>query len=54
MAKGMGFAAASKSVQNKEGVSKKSADAIIAASARKAGAKAVKANPSLLKVKRGK
>lgn len=49
--KGMGFKAASKSVQKKEGVSKESADKIIAAGARKASAKAKKANPNLKKVK---
>lgn len=57
MAKGMGFKAAAASVQRKEGVSKKAADAIIAAGARKASAKAVRANPNLKKVsgvKKGK
>lgn len=49
--KGMGFKAASKSVQKKEGVSKESADKIIAAGARNASAKAKKANPNLKKVK---
>lgn len=49
--KGMGFKAASKSVQKKEGVSKERANAIIAAGARKASAKAKKANPNLKKVK---
>jgi hypothetical protein len=55
--KGMGFKAASKSVQEKEGVSKERANAIIAAGARKASAKAKKANPNLKKVaakKKGK
>lgn len=51
MAKGMGFKAAAASVQKKEGVSKKQASAIIAASARNASAKAKKANPNLKKVK---
>lgn len=50
MAKGMGFKAAAASVQRKEGVSKKAADAIIAAGARNASAKAKKANPALKKV----
>lgn len=49
--KGMGFKAASKSVQQKQGVSKESADRIIAAGARNASAKAKKANPNLKKVK---
>ena len=49
--KGMGFKAASKSVQEKQGVSKKQADAIIAAGARKASASAKKKNPNLKKVK---
>jgi len=49
--KGMGFKAASKSVQEKEGVSKERANAIIAAGARKASAKAKKKNPNLKKVK---
>lgn len=49
--KGMGFKAASKSVQKKEGVSKESADKIIAAGARNASAKAKKKNPNLKKVK---
>ena len=51
MAKGMGFKAASKSVQRKEGMSKKSADAVIAAGARKASASAKKKNPNLKKVR---
>jgi len=45
--KGMGFAAASKSVQQKEGVSKESADKIIGAGKANASAKAKKANPNL-------
>jgi len=49
--KGMGFAAAAKSVQKKQGVSKESAAAIIAAGARKASPAAKKANPNLKKVK---
>jgi len=51
MAKGMGFKAASRSVQKREGVSKGRANAIIAAGARNASAKAKKANPNLKKVK---
>lgn len=51
MAKGMGFKAAAQSVERKEGVSAKSAGAIIAAGARKASAKAKVANPNLKKVK---
>jgi len=54
MAKGMGFKAAASSVQRKEGVSKKSADAIIAAGARNASKGAKAANPNLRKVKGGK
>ena len=51
MAKGMGFKAAANSIAKKEGVSKKSAGAILAASSRGASAKAKKANPNLNKVK---
>ena len=51
MAKGMGFKAASASVQRKQGVSKKRADAIIAAGARNASAAAKRKNPNLKKVK---
>lgn len=47
----MGFKAAAKSVQAKEGVNARSAAAIIAAGARKASAKAKAANPNLRKVK---
>lgn len=47
---GMGFKAAAKSVQRKEGVSADRAAAIIAAGARKASGKAQKKNPNLLKV----
>lgn len=49
--KGMGFAAAAASVAKKQGVSKESASAIIAAGARKASPAAKKANPNLKKVK---
>jgi len=50
MAKGMGFKAAQKSIMSKEGVSKKSAGAILYAGAKKASAAAKKANPNLNKV----
>jgi hypothetical protein len=46
-----GFKAASASVQKKEGVSKESADAIIAAGARNASSAAKAANKNLSKVK---
>lgn len=49
--KGMGFKAASNQIAKKEGVSKKSANAILAASTRKASASAKKKNPNLKKVK---
>jgi hypothetical protein len=49
--KGMGFKAAQKGIAKKQGVSMKSAGAILAAGARKASKKAVKANPNLKKVK---
>jgi hypothetical protein len=45
-----GFKAAAKKIAAKQGVSKESANAILAAGARKASAKAVKANPNLKKV----
>jgi hypothetical protein len=45
-----GFKAAAKKIAAKQGVSKESAGAILAAGARKASAKAVKANPNLKKV----
>jgi hypothetical protein len=51
MAKGMGFKAAAASVAKRQGVSKGRADAIIAAGARNASAKAKRANPNLKKVK---
>jgi len=50
VAKGMGFKAAAASVAKKSGVSKKAANAIIAAGARKASLAAKKANPNLKKV----
>jgi len=51
MAKGMGFKAAAKSIEKKEGVSAKSAGAILASSTRKASPMAKKKNPNLKKVK---
>ena len=45
-----GFKAVAAKIAKKQGVSKKSAGAILAAGARKASAKAVKANPALKKV----
>ena len=45
-----GFKAVAASVAKKQGISKERASAIVAAGARKAGAKAVKANPRLKKV----
>ena len=50
MKKHPGFKAAAESIAQKQGVSKERASAILAAGARKAGAKAVKANPNLKKV----
>ncbi len=51
MAKGIGFKAAAKSVERKEGVSKARAGAIIAAGARNASAAAKRKNPNLRRVK---
>lgn len=48
--KGMGFAAAQKSISKKQGIPMKNAGAILAAGARKASPAAVKANPNLKKV----
>jgi len=45
-----GFAAVQAKIAKKQGVSKERAGAILAAGARKASAKAVKANPRLKKV----
>jgi len=45
-----GFKAVAAKIAKKQGVSKESAGAILAAGARKASAKAVKANPNLKKV----
>jgi hypothetical protein len=47
---GMGFQAAAASVQRRQGISKKAAQAIIAAGAREASPAAKKANPNLAKV----
>lgn len=52
--KGMGFKAAQKMIMKKEGLSKESAGAILASSARKASAKAKAANPNLKHVKMAK
>ena len=49
--KGMGFAAAQKSLAKKQGIPMKNAGAILAAGARKASPAAKKANPNLKKVK---
>jgi hypothetical protein len=46
-----GFKAVAKKIAAKQGVSKESASAILAAGARKASKAAVKANPNLKKVK---
>ena len=51
MTKGMGFKVAQKSIAKKQGVSMKSAGAILAAGARKASPAAKKKNPNLKKVK---
>jgi hypothetical protein len=48
--KGMGFKAAQTAVAHKMGIPMERAGAVIAAGARKAGAKAIKANPNLKKV----
>lgn len=47
----MSFKSVSKKIQKKEGVSKKSADAILANASRKASPAAKKANPKLKRVK---
>ena len=55
--KGMGFKAAQTQIAKKQGIPMKNAGAILAAGARKASTKAVKANPNLKKVsgvKKGK
>ena len=48
--KGMGFAAAQKSIAKKQGLPMEKAGAILAAGARKASPAAKKANPNLKKV----
>lgn len=53
-AKHPGFKKVSASIAKKEGVSEKRADAILAASSRKASPAAKKANPALKRVKGGK
>jgi len=45
-----GFKAVAKDIASKQGISEERASAILAASARKASPKAVKANPNLAKV----
>lgn len=50
MKKHPGFKAVAKSIEAKEGVDKESADAILAAGARKASSKAKAKNPNLKKV----
>ena len=55
--KGMGFAAAQKSIAKKQGIPMERAGAILASSTRKASPAAKKANPNLKKVlpaKKGK
>lgn len=47
-----GFKSVASKIAKKEGISKKGAGAILAASSRGASAKAKKANPSLKKVKK--
>jgi hypothetical protein len=49
--KGMGFKAAQKQIARRQGVGMERAGAILAAGARKASKKAVKANPNLKKVR---
>lgn len=49
--KGEGFKKAASSIEKKEGVSKKSADAILASSTRKASSAAKTKNPNLKNVK---
>lgn len=51
MAKGMGFKAAQSNIAKREGVSKKSAGAILASATRGASPSAKRANPNLKKVK---
>ena len=49
--KGMGFKAAQKKIAAKQGIGMERAGAILAAGARKASKKAIKANPNLKKVR---
>ncbi len=49
--KGMGFKKAQENIAKKQGVSKKAAGAILAASTRKSSAEAKRNNPNLKKVK---
>lgn len=51
MAKVKGFKNVANSIAKKEGISKKSASAILASSTRKASASAKKKNPALKRVK---
>lgn len=51
MAKGMGFKAAQRSIARREGVSMKSAGAILASASRKASPAAKRKNPNLRKVR---
>ena len=51
MAKHPGFSKVAASIQKREGVSAKAAGAILAASTRKASAKAKRSDPALRKVK---
>lgn len=51
MAKHPGFKAVQSKIASREGVGKKSAGAILAASSRKASASAKKSNPNLKRVK---
>jgi len=52
MKKHPGFKVAASQIAKKQGIPLKNAQAILAAGARKASAKAVKANPRLKKVKK--
>jgi hypothetical protein len=51
MAKHPGFSKVASSIARKQGISKKSAGAILASSTRKASAKAKRSNPRLKRVK---
>ena len=52
--KGMGFKAAQSQIASKQGISRKRAGAILAASSRNASPAAKRRNPNLKKVKGGK